>query len=93
MRPSVTSVAPVSSSNTTPVRVGELYWLLFQVDGLHLKVTARAVHPLISHFITVAGGEQQIVYHTGMEFTALTDDTVALVSAYIDHLRAADLAP
>ncbi len=38
-------------------------------------------------------GEQQIVYHTGMEFTALTDDTVALVSAYIDHLRAADLAP
>lgn len=75
------------------VRVGELYRLSFQVDGLHLKVMARAVRSFVSHFITVAGGEQQIVYHTGMEFTALTDDTVALVSAYIDHLRAADLAP
>jgi hypothetical protein len=75
------------------VQVGELYRLAFQVDGLHLKVTAWAVRSFVSHFVPVPGGEQQIVFRTGMEFTDVTEDTAKRISAYIDRQRASDYGP
>jgi len=80
-------------AHTDRVRVGELYLLALQVEGRPLTVMARAVRSFVSHFIPVAGDERRIVYHTGMEFSALTDETAERISAYIHRLRAPGLAP
>jgi len=79
-------------AHTDRVRVGELYRLAFQVEGLYFKVVVRTVRSFVSHFVPVAGGEQQIVYRTGMEFTALTDETAQRISASVHRLRASGLA-
>jgi len=75
------------------VQVGELYRLGFEADGLDRKVTARAVRSFVSHCVPVPGGEQQIVFRTGMEFTDVTEDTAKWISAYIDRQRASDSGP
>ena len=78
--------------HTQRVRVGDLYSLSFQVQGLHIKVRARAVRSFASHRVRVAGGERQLVYRTGMEFSDLSEDTAKLISAYLDRLHASEFA-
>jgi c-di-GMP-binding flagellar brake protein YcgR len=79
--------------HTQRVQVGDMYRVAFQVDGLHLKVTARAVRSSVSHFVPIAGGERQLVYHTGMEFIDVTDETAKRISAYINRQRTSDVGP
>lgn len=74
------------------VRVGEVYRLSFEVEGLHVGLTGRTVRSFVSHRIPVAGGEQQIMYRTGLEFTGLTEDTAQLISAYVTRVRRSELA-
>ena len=77
--------------HTVRVRVGDSYHLSFQVDGLHVRVKARAVRSFASHRVPVAGGERQIVYRTGLEFADVTADTAKSVSAYLDRLHATEI--
>jgi len=77
--------------HTHRVRVGDSYHLSFQVDGLHVRVKARAVRSFASHRVPVAEGERQIVYRTGMEFADLTADTANSISAYLNRLHASEI--
>lgn len=77
--------------HTHRVRVGELYYLSFQVEGLHVRVKARAVRSFVSHHVPMTGDERQLFYRTGVEFTDLPDDTAKSVSAYLDRLRTSEL--
>lgn len=70
-----------------PVRLGEIYHLSFSVEGRQLQVLARAVRAFASHYVTVAGGERQIVYRTGIEFLGVEKGVAALITAYMDRLR------
>jgi DNA-binding response OmpR family regulator len=73
--------------HTEPVRPGEIYHLSFSVEGQQLQVLGRAVRAFASHHVTVAGGERQIVYRTGMEFLGVEKNVAALITAYMDRLR------
>jgi len=73
------------------VRVGELYQLAFPAHGRRIAVSTRAVRSCVSRFAPLAGGEKQTVYHTGLEFTGLTEDMVKLISGYIERLRSSGL--
>lgn len=69
-----------------PVRPGEVYRLSFPVEGHQVQVLARAVRAFASHRVTVAGGERQVVYRTGMEFVGVERGAAELISTYIDRL-------
>ncbi|MFI5340587.1 MAG: PilZ domain-containing protein [Candidatus Methylomirabilales bacterium] len=86
------SFSGVLIEHTHRVQVGDPYYLSFQVDGLHTKARALAVRSFVSHRISMAGGERQIVYRTGMEFADLTADTTKRISAYLDRMRTSELA-
>lgn len=73
--------------HTEPVRPGEIYHLSFSVEGQQLQVLARAIRAFASHHVTVAGGERQMVYRTGMEFLGVEKNTAAFIAAYMDRLR------
>jgi len=73
--------------HTEPVRPGEIYHLSFSVEGQQLQVLARAIRAFASHHVTVAGGERQMVYRTGMEFLGVEKNVAALIAAYMDRLR------
>jgi len=73
--------------HTEPVRPGEIYHLSFSVEGQQVQVLARAVRAYASHHVTVAGGERQIVYRTGVEFLGVEKNVAALIAAYMDRLR------
>jgi len=60
------SISGVLIEHTHRVRVGDLYSLSFQIEGLHVKARARAVRSFVSHRTPVAGGERQLVFRTGM---------------------------
>lgn len=72
--------------HTEPVRLGEVYRLSFPVEGHQVQVLARAVRAFASHRVTVAGGERQVVYRTGMEFVGIEKGVAELISAYVDRL-------
>ena len=73
------------------MRVGELYQLVFPAHGRRITVSTRAVRSCVSRFASLAGGEKQTVYHTGLQFTGLTEGVVKLISGYIERLRSSDL--
>jgi DNA-binding response OmpR family regulator len=72
--------------HTEPVRPGEIYRLSFAVGDKQVQLLARAIRVFASHRVTVAGGERQVVYRTGMEFVGLKKDVADLISAHVDHL-------
>jgi hypothetical protein len=74
--------------HTEPVRPGEIYRLSFAVGDKQAQVLARAIRVFASHRVTVAGGERQVVYRTGMEFVGLKKDAADLISTHVDHLMA-----
>jgi len=85
------SISGVLIEHTHRVRVGDLYSLSFQIEGLHVKARARAVRSFVSHRTPVAGGERQLVFRTGMEFADLTAETAELISAHLGRLRISEL--
>lgn len=72
--------------HTEPVRPGEIYRFAFPVEGHQVQVLARAMRAFASHRVTVAGGERQIMYRTGMEFVGIEKGAAQLISAYIERL-------
>jgi DNA-binding response OmpR family regulator len=72
--------------HTEPVRPGEIYRLSILVAEKQVQVLARAIRVFASHRVTVAGGERQVVYRTGMEFVGVKKDAADLISAYVDRL-------
>jgi DNA-binding response OmpR family regulator len=72
--------------HTKPVRPGEIYRLSFVVNGERVEVLARAVRVYLSHRVTMAGGERQVVYRTGMEFVGVDRPTQDRITEYIEHL-------
>lgn len=73
--------------HTEPVRPGEIYRLSFLTEGQRVQVLARAIRAFASHYVTVTGGERQILYRTGMEFLGVEKNIAALLAAYMDRLR------
>ncbi len=78
--------------HTQWVRVGDLYSFSFQVKGLHVKIRVRAVRSFVSHRVPEAGGERQLVYRTGVEFTNLTAETARVISAHLNRFLILELA-
>lgn len=72
--------------HSEPVRPGEIYRLSFMVEGTVVQILARAIRVFASHRVTVAGGERQVVYRTGVEFVGVKKDAADLISAHVDHL-------
>ncbi len=72
--------------HTDPVRPGEIYRLSFPIDGQEVHVLARAVRAFASHRVTVAGGERQVVYRTGMEFVGVDKAASDVIAAYVGRL-------
>jgi len=85
------SISGALIEHTHRIRVGDLYTLSFQLDGLHVKARARAVRSFVSHVASAAAGEQQLFYRTGMEFSDLTADTAGLISAHLNRMRTSEL--
>jgi hypothetical protein len=69
-----------------PIRPGEIYRLAVAIDGQNVQVLARAMRVYASHRVTVAGGERQVVYRTGMEFVGLKKDAAELIAGYVESL-------
>lgn len=72
--------------HSEPVRPGEIYRLTVTVAGSQVQVLARAVRAFASHRVTLAGGERQLVFRTGMEFVGIEKGAADLISAYVEHL-------
>ena len=72
--------------HTEPVRPGEIYRLSFTVGDKQVQVLSRAIRVFASHRVTVAGGERQVVYRTGMEFVGVKKDVADLITTHVDRL-------
>ncbi len=73
-----------------PVRPGEIYRLALTLGGQSVQVLARAMRVFASHRVTVAGGERQVVYRTGLEFVGLKKEVANLLNGYIESLLQPD---
>lgn len=80
------SLAGALVEHTESVRPGEIYRLSFSVGTQQIQVLARAIRAFASHRVSVSGGENQIVYRTGMEFVGVEKGAADLISTYIDRL-------
>jgi len=69
-----------------PLRPGEIYRLAATFDGQNVEVLVRAMRVFASHRITVAGGERQVVYRTGMEFVGLKKEAANLIARHVQSL-------
>ena len=74
------------------VRVGEVYHLSFQLEGLQVKAKAQVARSFASHRGPGMGTERQLLYRTGMEFIELSPDTIRHISTYLERLRNSELA-
>ena len=69
-----------------PIRPGEIYRLSLTAEGGKVQVLARAMRVYASHRVTMAGGERQVVYRTGMEFVGLKKDVADIIAKHIESL-------
>jgi DNA-binding response OmpR family regulator len=69
-----------------PIRPGEIYQLSMTLSDQKIQVLARAMRVFASHRVTIAGGERQVVYRTGMEFVGLKKDTADCIARHVDQL-------
>jgi DNA-binding response OmpR family regulator len=72
--------------HTEPVRPGEIYRLAVTFDDAKLQILARAMRVFASHRVTMAGGERQVVYRTGMEFVGVKKEAAELIAKHVEHL-------
>ena len=87
------SLAGALVEHIEPVRPGEIYRLALTVEGQNVQVLARAMRVFASHRVTVAGGERQLVYRTGLEFVGLKKEAAALIADYVERLLAHHPSP
>jgi DNA-binding response OmpR family regulator len=80
------SVSGALVEHVEPIRPGEIYRLALTLDGQDVQVLARAMRVFASHRVTVAGGERQVVYRTGLEFVGLEKDAAALIGGFVESL-------
>jgi DNA-binding response OmpR family regulator len=80
------SLAGALVEHVEPVRPGEIYRLALTLDGQNVQVLARAMRVFASHRVTVAGGERQVVYRTGLEFVGLKKEAASLITEYVEGL-------
>ncbi|MEI8190938.1 MAG: response regulator [candidate division NC10 bacterium] len=69
-----------------PIRPGEIYRLSLTAEGQRVQILARAMRVYASHRVTLAGGERQVVYRTGMEFVGLKKDVADIIAKHIESL-------
>jgi DNA-binding response OmpR family regulator len=69
-----------------PIRPGEIYRLSLIIDEQKIQILARAMRVFASHRVTMAGGDRQVVYRTGMEFVGVKKDAADLISRHIERL-------
>jgi DNA-binding response OmpR family regulator len=72
--------------HTESVRPGEIYRLSILVNAQKVQILARAMRVFASHRVTMAGGERQVVYRTGMEFVGLKKEVADLIATHIEDL-------
>jgi DNA-binding response OmpR family regulator len=72
--------------HTESVRPGEIYRLAILVNDQKVQILARAMRVFASHRVTMAGGERQVVYRTGMEFVGLKKEVADLIATHIEDL-------
>lgn len=80
------SLAGALVEHIEPVRPGEIYRLALTLEGQNVQVLARAMRVFASHRVTVAGGERQVVYRTGLEFVGLKKEAATLITEYVKSL-------
>ena len=80
------SLAGALVEHVEPIRPGEIYRLSFTAEGQRVQTLARAMRVYASHRVTLAGGERQVVYRTGMEFVGLKKDVADLIARHIESL-------
>jgi DNA-binding response OmpR family regulator len=80
------SLAGALVEHIEPVRPGEIYRLALTIEGQNVQVLARAMRVFASHRVTVAGGERQVVYRTGLEFVGLKKEAANLITEYVESL-------
>jgi DNA-binding response OmpR family regulator len=69
-----------------PIRPGEIYRLSLTAEGQRVQILARAMRVYASHRVTLAGGERQVVYRTGMEFVGVKKDVADIIDKHIESL-------
>jgi DNA-binding response OmpR family regulator len=69
-----------------PIRPGEIYRLSLTAEGQRVQILARAMRVYASHRVTLAGGERQVVYRTGMEFVGLKKDVTDIITKHLEGL-------
>jgi len=75
-----------------PIRPGEIYHLTITIQERKVPLLARAMRVFASHRVTVAGGERQVVYRTGMEFVGVEKETADLIAEHIAGITRQGLA-
>ena len=86
------SLSGVLVEHIEPLRPGEIYHLSITIKERKVPVLARAMRVFASHRVTVAGGERQVVYRTGMEFVGLEKETADLIAEHVDSMTRQDLS-
>ena len=71
---------------TKPLWRGRMYCLSFPVQGVQVRLLARAMHVTASKRAIVPRSEEQ-VFRTGLQFVGLESSTAELISAYVERLR------
>ena len=69
-----------------PIRPGEIYQLSMTLADQKVHILARAMRVFASHRVTIAGGERQVVYRTGMEFVGLKKDVADCIARHVESL-------
>jgi DNA-binding response OmpR family regulator len=69
------------------VHLSQVYRLAFALGAQRLQVLARAVRSYVNHRLSLAPGEGQIIYRTGLEFVGLDKATSQAIAAYAERQR------
>src|SRR5574341_334763 len=73
--------------HTDRVRPGGVYRLTFSGEKCRVQVLVRVVRSFVSQLVSMATGEGQVVYRSGVEFVDGEYGVDELVSATIDRIR------
>ncbi len=69
------------------VRPGTISSLTLLMLGREVTLNCRVVRSLVDRTEVQADGEHELVYRTGLEFLALSEDSLWLIYEFIDSLR------
>lgn len=69
------------------VRPGTLSYLVLPLQGHQLSLRCRVARSLVHRPEPQPDGERMLIYHTGLEFVEPSDETLTVISEYIDSLK------